>query len=401
MKIHEYQSKDLFRRFGIPVPQGEVATTAPAAAEIFCRLQFSRAVVKAQIHAGGRGKGVFKEFPEQHGVQVVGSEEEARLVAERMLGQTLVTAQTGPGGRVVRRVLLEEAVEVTREFYLGVVIDRQRELPVLIVSPCGGMDIEAVAATRPEEIFYQECDPALGPSAFFARKLSKKLLLDSSELVKQLDAVIRGVMTLFLEQDCSLVEINPLGLTGDGRLLAMDAKINFDDNATFRHPEWAELRDVEEEDPAELQAAEAGLSYVKLDGDIGCLVNGAGLAMSTMDLIMLHGGRPANFLDVGGGADLNQVKQAFRILLADPKVKAVLVNIFGGIMRCTTIAQALVEAHQSINIKVPVVVRLEGNESPQGRQILAESGLSIIPAEDLTDAARKAVAAAAMGVPVS
>lgn len=395
MKIHEYQAKSLFREFGIPVPAGKVARTDEEAAAAYSSLNVSKAVVKAQIHAGGRGKGTFREWPEQRGVQVVNSAEEARQVARRMLGSTLVTVQTGPSGKVVHQVLVEEALEVTGEFYVGIVIDRQREVPVFIVSAAGGMEIEAIAASHPEAIFYEPLDPCLGLRAFQSRKLSKRLGLGAGDLSRQLHAILEGAGRLFLEKDCSLLEINPLGQISDGRLLAMDAKINFDDNAAFRHPEWADLRDTGEEDPIELRAFEAGLSYVKLDGDIGCLVNGAGLAMSTMDLIMLHGGRPANFLDVGGGADLSQVIEAFRILLSDSKVKAVLVNIFGGIMRCTTIAQALVEAHRSIGISVPVVVRLEGNEVEEGRKILSESGLSFIPARDLTEAAQKAVAVAA------
>ncbi|WP_347243706.1 ADP-forming succinate--CoA ligase subunit beta [Thermogutta sp.] len=395
MKIHEYQAKALFREFGVPVPAGKVAEAPEEAGRLFEELAVPRAVIKAQIHAGGRGKGTFREFPNQHGVQLVTSPEEAKQVAGRMLGHTLVTAQTGPEGRVVRRVLIEEAADVTRELYMGMVVDRQRECPVILASAAGGMDIETVAATQPEAIFYEPVDVSLGVRPYQGRKLSQKLGLGQGDLARQLDAVLRGISTIFVEKDCSLVEINPLGVTADGRLLAMDAKINFDDNAAFRHPEWKELLDVYEEDPIELRASEAGLSYVKLDGDIGCLVNGAGLAMSTMDLIMLHGGRPANFLDVGGGADLNQVIEAFRILLADSKVKAVLVNIFGGIMRCSTIAQALVEAHRTVGITVPVVVRLEGNEVEQGRKILADSGLAIIPANDLTDAAQKVVAAAA------
>lgn len=395
MKIHEYQAKALFREFGVPVPAGRVAETPEEAARLFDELAVPQAVIKAQIHAGGRGKGTFREFPDQHGVQLVASSEETQQVAARMLGHTLVTAQTGPEGRVVRRVLIEEATNVTRELYVGMVVDRQRECPVILASAAGGMDIETVAATQPEAIFYEPVDVNLGIRPYQSRKLSQKLGLGQGDPARQLEAVLRGISRIFVEKDCSLVEINPLGVTAEGRILAMDAKINFDDNAAFRHPEWKELRDVHEEDPIELRASEAGLSYVKLDGDIGCLVNGAGLAMSTMDLIMLHGGRPANFLDVGGGADLHQVIEAFRILLADSKVKAVLVNIFGGIMRCSTIAQALVEAHRTVGITVPVVVRLEGNEVEQGRKILAESGLTIIPASDLTDAAQKVVAAAA------
>lgn len=395
MKIHEYQAKALFREFGIPVPAGKVARSEEEAAEVYSNLNSVKAVVKAQIHAGGRGKGTFREWPEQRGVQVVNSSEEAREVTRRMLGSTLVTVQTGPSGKVVHQVLVEEAVEVAREFYVGIVVDRQRELPVLLASAAGGMEIEKIAASHPEAIYYEPLDPCLGVRAFQARKLSKRLGLGTGDASRQLQAILEGAGRLFLEKDCSLLEINPLGQISDGRLLAMDAKINFDDNAAFRHPEWADLRDINEEDPIESRAYEAGLSYVKLDGDIGCLVNGAGLAMSTMDLIMLHGGRPANFLDVGGGADLGQVIEAFRILLSDAKVKAVLVNIFGGIMRCTTIAQALVEAHRSIGISVPVVVRLEGNEVEEGRKILSESGLSFIAARDLTDAAQKVVAVAA------
>ncbi len=392
MKIHEYQAKALLARYGVDVPRGEAVETAQAAADAFRRLNVARAVVKAQIHAGGRGKGTFAENPAQRGVQLVGSPEEAEQTAAAMLGKTLVTVQTGPQGRVVRRVLVEAGCAIRRELYLGLVVDRNRGKPVLIASAEGGVEIETVAARRPEAIFHEPVDPWAGLRGFQVRKLAKKLGLDGAS-ERSAAAFLPALVRCFLEQDCSLLEINPTVVTEDGTLLALDAKINFDDNAAYRHPEWAELRDLNEEEPTEVRAQAAGLSYVKLDGNIGCLVNGAGLAMSTMDLIMLHGGKPANFLDVGGGADVHQVTEAFRILLGDAGVRAVLVNIFGGIMRCTTIAEALIAAYQTVGVHVPLVVRLEGTEVQAGREILANSGLNIITASDLTDAARKVVAA--------
>ncbi|NMC20099.1 MAG: ADP-forming succinate--CoA ligase subunit beta [Thermogutta sp.] len=392
MKIHEYQAKALLARYEVEVPRGEAVETPGAAAEAFRRLNVARAVVKAQIHAGGRGKGTFAENPARRGVQSVGSPEEAEQTAAAMLGKTLVTVQTGPQGRVVRRVLVEAGCAGRRELYLGLVVDRNRGKPVLIASAEGGVEIETVAARRPEAIFHEPVDPWAGLRGFQVRKLAKKLGLDAAG-EQSAAAFLPALARCFLEQDCSLLEINPTVVAEDGTLLALDAKINFDDNAAYRHPEWTELRDLNEEEPTEVRAQAAGLSYVKLDGNIGCLVNGAGLAMSTMDLIMLHGGKPANFLDVGGGADVPQVTEAFRILLSDAGVRAVLVNIFGGIMRCTTIAEALIAAYQTVGVHVPLVVRLEGTEVQAGREILAKSGLNIIAASDLTDAARKVVAA--------
>lgn len=394
MNIHEYQAKQLFQQFGVAVPRGKVVTAPDDAAEAFVSLAADVAVVKAQIHAGGRGKGTIHELPEQHGVQLVKNDAEAEEVASRLLGNVLVTAQTGPEGRTVRRVLIEEGCSIQRELYLGIVVDRGRGSPVLIASQQGGMEIEAVAAEQPDAIFQEPFSAFAGLQPYQARKIAWKLGL-SGDAAKSAVRFMTGLARLFLEKDCSLVEINPTVVTSDGRLLALDAKINFDDNALYRHPDIAELRDLDEEEPAEVRAQEAGLSYVKLDGNIGCLVNGAGLAMSTMDLIMLHGGKPANFLDVGGGADVDQVTEAFRILLGDSNVQAVLVNIFGGIMRCTTIAEAIVAAYKSVGFHVPLVVRLEGTEVDEGRRILAQSGLEITAAEDLTDAARKVVAACA------
>lgn len=393
MKIHEYQAKRILQQSGVRVPRGVVADTPQAAANGFDELAGSLAVVKAQIHAGGRGKGTILEHPEQRGVQLVQSAGEAAEVAARMLGQTLVTIQTGPAGRPVRHVLVEQGCQVARELYLAIVVDRAAARPAVIASSQGGMDIEKVAAENPELIFREPFDPDAGLMPYQVRKLAQKLAL-SGPAARAADGFMRALGRVFAGNDCSLVEINPLVVTADGELLALDAKMTFDDNALSRHPELAALRDISEEDPAEARASEKGLSYVKLAGNIGCLVNGAGLAMSTMDLVKLHGGEPANFLDVGGGANVDQVTEAFRILLEDGDVKAVLVNIFGGIMRCTTIAEAILAAYRSVGFNVPLVVRLEGTEVDQGRRILAESGLEIISADGLTDAAMKVVAAA-------
>ena len=392
MKIHEYQAKQILREAGVAVPRGIVADTPQAAVSAFHSLGNDVAVIKAQIHAGGRGKGTILDIPEQHGVQLVRSPQEAAAVASNLLGHTLVTAQTGPEGRVVRRVLVEQACEVAREFYLGVAVDRAAAMPVLIASAHGGMDIEQVAASHPEDICREAFHPDVGLRSFQARKLAQRIGL-GPELMRSAEQLVRALCRVFVQRDCSLVEINPLVLTAAGELLALDAKMSFDPSALFRHPDAIGLRDLAEEQPAEIRAAQEGLSYVKLDGTIGCLVNGAGLAMSTMDLIQFHGGQPANFLDVGGGANVHQVTEALGILLDDPSVRAVLVNIFGGIMRCTTIAEALVAAYRSLGFRVPLVVRLEGTEVEEGRKILAESGLNMIAAHDLTDAARKAVAA--------
>jgi len=393
MKIHEYQAKQLLREAKVTVLDGLVASTADEAAAAFDRLGGQLAVVKAQIHAGGRGKGTILDHPQQRGVQLVRSADEARQVASRLLGHKLVTLQTGPAGQTVRRVLVEVGCDISRELYLGIVIDRAAGLPVLMASSAGGMNIEDVAAQTPELIFKEWFHPDAGLQPYQVRKLCAKLHLKGGS-VRSADKFMRALARLFVDLDCSLVEINPLVVNKTDELLALDAKISFDDNALFRHPQLAELRDTSEEDPNELRATAAGLSYVQLDGNIGCLVNGAGLAMATMDLIKLHGGEPANFLDVGGGADVGQVTEAFRILLADKKVKAVLVNIFGGIMRCTTIANAIVEAYKQVGFNVPLVVRLEGTEVEQGRKILSDSGVNIIAATDLTDAANKVVAAA-------
>ena len=393
LKIHEFQAKQLLRQAGVPVPRGMVAHSPIEALAAFEQLACPVAVVKAQIHAGGRGKGTVLEHPQQHGVQLVRSDEEAAEVADRILGNRLVTIQTGPGGQVVRHVLVEEGCDISRELYLGIVIDRAAAKPVLMVSSEGGVEIEKVAAETPELIFKEHFDPMGGLQDFQVRKLCQRLAIGGTA-ARHAAAFMKTLCQAFVRYDCSLAEINPLVITGSGEMVALDAKINFDDNALFRHKDLAALRDLSEEEPAEVRAGDAGLSYVKLDGNIGCLVNGAGLAMSTMDIIKLHGGEPANFLDVGGGADTEQVTEAFRILLADANVKAVLVNIFGGIMRCTTIAEAIVEAYKTVGFNVPLVVRLEGTEVEEGRKILQASGVDIITAEGLTEAAQKVVAAA-------
>ncbi len=393
MKIHEFQGKALFREAGIAVPEGIVAKTPEAAAEAFAKLGGPIAVVKAQIHAGGRGKGTIKTNPDQRGVVLCKSADEAKAAADGMLGHPLVTIQTGEEGQVVNQVLVEAGCDIARELYLGIVVDRGCGLPVLMVSTEGGVNIEEVAEQTPELIFKEPFDPDRGLHDYQVRKLSKALGL-GKESMKSAGVLMKGICKLFVDTDCSLCEINPLVVKGDGELIALDAKINFDENAMYRHPELVALRDKAEEDPNELRAGEAGLSYVQLSGNIGCLVNGAGLAMSTMDIIKLHGGQPTNFLDVGGGANVEQVTEAFRILLSDKGVKAVLVNIFGGIMRCTTIATAVLEAYKQVGFNVPLVVRLEGTEVEEGRKILAESDVDIINAEGLTDAAKKVVAAA-------
>ncbi|MHB8972569.1 MAG: ADP-forming succinate--CoA ligase subunit beta [Pirellulaceae bacterium] len=392
MKIHEFQAKQLLREAGVAVLPGMVVRTAGEAADAFRGLGGSVAAVKSQIHAGGRGKGTVSDDPTQRGVQLVHGAEEAASVASRLLGKKLVTIQTGPAGHVVRQVLVEKGCDIARELYLGVVLDRNAARPVLMVSRDGGVEIEKVAAETPERIHKEYFDPASGLHSFQVRKLCAKLGLTGST-VRSADRFMKAICRVFVQYDCSLVEINPLVVTNDGELVALDAKMTFDDNGLFRHPEIGTLRDVDEEEPAEVRAANAGLSYVKLDGNIGCLVNGAGLAMSTMDLIKLHGGEPANFLDVGGGADVDQVTEAFGILLSDPKVEGVLVNIFGGIARCTTIANALLEASRQVGFRVPLVVRLEGTEVEEGRRILASSQLDILTADSLTDAAQKIVAA--------
>ncbi len=394
MKIHEFQAKEVLRDAGVAVPSGIVARSPEEAANAFKELGGSIAVVKAQIHAGGRGKGTIKEHPEQRGVQLVKSAEEAAEVAKNLLGNTLVTIQTGAEGKTVNQVFVEEGCNIARELYLGIVLDRAASVPVLMVSSEGGVEIEEVAAKTPEKIFKEHFDPHFGLQSYQVRKLCKSLGIEGKS-VRSADKFMRALCRLYVDQDCTMVEINPLVITGDGDIMALDAKVSFDENALFRHKKLEELRDLSEEDPAEVRAGNAGLSYVKLDGNIGCLVNGAGLAMSTMDLIKLHGGEPANFLDVGGGAKVEQVTEAFSILLDDKNVKAVLVNIFGGIMRCTVIADALIQAYKSLDFNVPLVVRLEGTEVEEGRKMLAESGIDIISADGLTDAAQKVVATVA------
>ncbi|MCH2210507.1 MAG: ADP-forming succinate--CoA ligase subunit beta [Fuerstiella sp.] len=391
MKIHEYQAKALFQQADIAVPRGIVVRTADEAAAAFDELGSDLAVVKSQIHAGGRGKGRFQEFPDQPGVVLVRSADEARENAVRMLGSTLVTVQTGQDGKQVNTLFVEQGLKIARELYLGIVVDRTVGGPVVIMSSEGGMEIEKVAEESPEKILSETFDASEGLFPYQARKLAYALGF-STRAVRNAEKLLPQLCRFFVDNDCSMVEINPLVLTEDDRLLALDAKMSFDDNAMFRHKSLAGLRDMSEEDPAEVEAGEAGLSYVNLEGSIGCLVNGAGLAMSTMDLIKLHGAEPANFLDVGGGANVDQVTEAFRIILRDDAVKAVLVNIFGGIMRCDVVVEALLEAYENVGFSVPLVVRLEGTNVEKARQMLNDSGRDIISAEDLTDAAQKVVA---------
>ncbi|MBO11458.1 MAG: ADP-forming succinate--CoA ligase subunit beta [Planctomycetaceae bacterium] len=391
MKIHEYQGKDLLRAAGVAVPRGIVAHTADEVAAAFDELGGELVVVKSQIHAGGRGKGRFVEEPEQPGVVLARSAQEARENAERMLGNTLVTIQTGEAGKTVKTLFVEEGLDIARELYLGIVIDRETSSPVLITSTEGGMAIEEVAAETPDKIFNEPFDVVDGLSAEQARTVGGALGLEGESLENAVE-FLPALCRFFVESDCSLTEVNPLVVTGGGQLLCLDAKVSFDDNAMFRHESFAELRDLNEEDSAEVRAGEAGLSYVNLDGNIGCLVNGAGLAMSTMDLIKLHGGEPANFLDVGGGANVQAVTEAFRIILEDSNVQAILVNIFGGIMKCDTIVEALLGAYENVGITVPLVVRLEGTNVEKAREMLEGSERDIITATDLTDAAQKVVA---------
>jgi len=393
MKIHEYQAKQLFRKAGVPVLASHVARSAEEAQKAFESLGGPIAVVKAQIHAGGRGKGTIIDNPNQRGVQLVKSADDAAAVARGLLGKKLVTIQTGPAGSEVRQVLVEQGCQIARELYLGIVVDRAACKPVLMVSNEGGVEIEKVAAETPEKIFKEHFDPQRGLDSFQVRKLCKKLNI-TGPAARSAESFMKTLCKFFVDYDCSLVEVNPLVITVDNQMIALDAKVTFDDNAMFRHADVKELRDLGEEEPAEVRAGNAGLSYVKLEGNIGCLVNGAGLAMATMDIIKYHGGAPANFLDVGGGANTQQVTEAFRILLSDPNCKAVLVNIFGGIARCTTIATALIEASKEVGFNVPLVVRLEGTEVEEGKQMLKESGLDMIAADGLTDAAKKVVAAA-------
>ncbi|MCA9008110.1 MAG: ADP-forming succinate--CoA ligase subunit beta [Planctomycetaceae bacterium] len=390
MKIHEYQAKQLFKAAGVSVPQGIVAKSPDEAAKAFETLGGSIAVVKSQIHAGGRGKGTFKESPEQRGVVLVKSAADAAENAKRMLGNTLVTIQTGEEGKQVNTLFVEQGVKIARELYLGVVVDREIGGPVLIMSSEGGMEIEEVAKHSPEKIITEPFDAIAGLYPYQARKMAYALGLDATA-VRSAEKFLPQICRFFVSYDCSMVEINPLIITEDSQMMALDAKVTFDDNALFRHKDVVALRDLSEEDPSEVKAADTGLSYVKLEGNIGCLVNGAGLAMSTMDLIKIHGGEPANFLDVGGGANEDQVTEAFRIILADKNVKAVLVNIFGGIMKCDVIVAALLSAYEKVGFNVPLVVRLEGTNVDKAREMLKASGRDIINASDLTDAAQKVV----------
>ena len=392
MKIHEYQAKQLFAQAQVPVPRGVVARTPDEAAAAFTQLGTPIAVVKSQIHAGGRGKGTFQSHPSQRGVVLVRSADEARQNAARMLGQVLVTKQTGPEGKQVNTLLVEQGLDIARELYLGIVVDREFSGPVLMMSTEGGMEIEEVAAHSPEKILKEPVDIDAGLFSYQARNLAFKLGLEGPQ-IKNLESFLKRLCRFFLESDASMVEVNPLVVTKQGEILALDGKVSFDDNAAFRHADLQPLRDLSEENPFEVEAGNAGLSFVKLDGNIGCLVNGAGLAMSTMDLVKLHGGLPANFLDVGGGANVDQVTKAFQIILSDKNVKAVLVNIFGGIMKCDTIVEALLGAYEKVGFNVPLVVRLEGTNVELAREMLAKSGRAIISANDLTDAAKKVVAA--------
>jgi len=392
MKIHEYQAKQLLAAAGVPVPRGVVVRTADEAAAAFTQLGKPVAVVKSQIHAGGRGKGTFKEHPQQRGVVLVKSADEARANAGRMLGSTLVTKQTGPEGKQVNVVFVEEGLDIARELYLGIVVDRAMGGACLIMSSEGGMEIEEVAAHSPEKILREPVDVDCGLFSYQARNLAFRLGLEGNAL-RSAESFLKKICRFFTESDCSMTEINPLVVTKQGEMLALDAKVSFDDNALFRHEKFKDLRDLAEENAMEVRAAETGLSFVKLECNIGCLVNGAGLAMSTMDLIKLHGGEPANFLDFGGGANVDQVTEAFRILLSDKNVKGVLVNIFGGIMKCDTIVEALLVAYEKVGFNVPLVVRLEGTNVEKAREMLAGSGRAIISAKGLTDAAKKIVAA--------
>jgi len=383
MNIHEYQAKEILRRFGIPVPRGRIASTAREVPAIARELG-GRCVVKAQIHAGGRGKA--------GGVKLAKDPEEAESKAAAILGKALVTHQTGPQGRVVKRVLVEEALHIDRELYLGMVLDRGAARVSVIASAEGGVEIEEVARKNPEKILKEVIDPAVGLLAFQCRRLAFALGLAQAQVGK-LVAAMQGLYRAFDETDCSLAEINPLVVTKEGEVIALDAKMNFDGNALFRQPEIVALRDLDEEDPREVEAGRYGLSYISLEGNIGCMVNGAGLAMGTMDIIKFYGGEPANFLDVGGGADKEKVAHAFKILLSDQRVRGVLINIFGGIMRCDVIAQGVVEAAREMSVQVPLVVRLQGTNVELGRKILSESGLSVIPADTMAEAAEKIVEA--------
>ena len=388
MKIHEYQGKAILKKYGVTVPRGAMAGSqdeAEAVARELLDAGASGVVVKAQIHAGGRGKG--------GGVKIAKSVEETGALAAKMLGMKLVTHQTGPEGRIVRRLLIEETLPIEKELYLGILVDRAEGKPVFMASAAGGMDIEQVAEETPDAILKQHIDPGMGLEAFQARKIAFKLGLKAQQISPAVQ-FLSNLYKAFLDTDASLLEINPFITTTDGRLFALDAKVTFDDNALFRHPDLRELRDITEEDPLEVEASKYSLNYIKLDGSVGCMVNGAGLAMATMDIIKYAGGMPANFLDVGGGANSEQVAHAFEILLSDKSVKAVLINIFGGILRVDTLAKGVVEAARKTNMKLPIVLRLEGTNVTEGKKILMESGLNFVVSDTMKEAADKAVAAA-------
>jgi succinyl-CoA synthetase beta subunit len=385
MKIHEYQAKAILARYGVTTPRGEVVFTKEEAREAAQRLKWQVAVVKAQIHAGGRGKG--------GGVKLARSSDEAAEYASQIVGMTLITPQTGPQGRVVRRLLIEEGLDIKRELYLGLLVDRESGKPVFMASSAGGMDIEEVARENPSAIIRETIHPAVGLQPYQARKIAFALGLPG-ELIPVATPFFQALYRAFVDTDASLLEINPCVLTGDGRLVALDAKMTFDDNALFKHKDLRELRDLDEEDPLEVEASKYGLNYIKLDGNVACMVNGAGLAMATMDIIKYAGGSPANFLDVGGGASADQVKNAFRILLSDPAVKAVFINIFGGILRCDVLATGVVAAAKDLQVKIPVVVRMEGTNVERGQQIIRESGLNFTIADGMKDGAQKVVALA-------
>jgi succinyl-CoA synthetase beta subunit len=385
MKIHEYQGKALLKGYGVPVPRGIVARTPEESEKAAAELGTDVVVVKAQIHAGGRGKG--------GGVKLAKSPAEAKEIASQMLGMMLVTHQTGPEGREVKTLLIEEGLPIDKEFYLGITLDRVTGRNVFMASSAGGMDIEKVAEETPELILKETIDPSVGLRPFQARQLAFGLGIPN-DLVNQAAKFMLSLYEAYEKMDASLVEINPFLLTKDNRLIALDAKVTFDDNAMFRHKDYVDLRDLDEEEPLEIEASKYDLNYIKLDGNIGCMVNGAGLAMATMDIIKLHGGEPANFLDVGGGASQERVEQAFKILLADQNVKAVLINIFGGIVRCDMVANGVVAAAKNLGVSIPIVARLEGTNVEEGRRVLQDSGIGIIPAEGMTDAAEKVVSAA-------
>jgi succinyl-CoA synthetase beta subunit len=381
MNIHEYQGKQVLKQYGVAVPEGKVAFTVEEAVEA-AKAFGGKAVVKAQIHAGGRGKA--------GGVKLARSLDEVRQYAEQLLGMTLVTHQTGPEGKVVKRLLIEQLTDIKKEYYIGVVVDRKTQRVVMMASEEGGTEIEEVAARSPEKILSEVIDPAVGLTPFQARRLAYGINIPN-ELVKKAVGFMTSLYNAFVDKDCSIAEINPLVVTGDGNVLALDAKLNFDSNALYRHPEILELRDLDEEDPKEIEASKYDLSYIALDGNIGCMVNGAGLAMATMDTIKYFGGQPANFLDVGGGATAEKVTAAFKIILSDPNVKGILVNIFGGIMRCDVIADGVITAAKEVGLDKPLVVRLEGTNVELGKKMLNESGLNIVAADSLADAAQKIV----------